>query len=486
VSIGRIETDGSPDTPSGSYCGWHSEHLGTEDRIHLWDTSQVLLFLVQYSGMLRRHIARTTLKKSYLQQRWLKPRAKAAPSRRGNGPEDDETGEEEAARKNQLWQAQVQNWEPLPGLSDGSPYRIYTRISDYVRQHAVPPTELKRRYSILLYGPPGTGKTSLAEAIAKTLGFPLVTVTPSDFLAAGPGDVERRAKELFEALQWQSETLILLDEIDHFLLDRESRLYRDQTGIFQFLTPGMLTKIKGLHDAMRPLFIIATNYAERIDPAIKRPGRIDDRLPLLPFDSIRRAARLETHCSREIRELRKKGASEAALEWEHSRGEVVHATRLWTDGELIELVRSAGALVTGPSPPNFGEALKEAIPRIRPTITLASYSSRFRDVEPPDNSEFPTEQEPFEEFYLLVYLACENSLSGADPFPAELSQQDRTMIVEVVKRELEIQREDFEEFRKRVEPPELTGTGLVRDVGDPDLRGVILRLLWEVAKEASP
>jgi len=39
--------------------------------------------------------------------------------------------------------------------------------------------------SMILYGPPGTSKTTLAEAIAKELGWPLLTITPSDFVKDG-------------------------------------------------------------------------------------------------------------------------------------------------------------------------------------------------------------------------------------------------------------------------------------------------------------
>jgi SpoVK/Ycf46/Vps4 family AAA+-type ATPase len=64
--------------------------------------------------------------------------------------------------------------------------------------------------------------------------------------------------------------------------------YRAQDTAFQFLTPGMLTKIHDLRDAARSIFIIATNYESRIDPAIKRSGRIDRKYLLLPPDAARR------------------------------------------------------------------------------------------------------------------------------------------------------------------------------------------------------
>src|SRR5205823_4113066 len=41
--------------------GWQSEHINDADIIHLWDTSQVLEFLVAFRQLLQRHVARQTL-----------------------------------------------------------------------------------------------------------------------------------------------------------------------------------------------------------------------------------------------------------------------------------------------------------------------------------------------------------------------------------------------------------------------------------------
>ena len=105
--------------------------------------------------------------------------------------------------------------------------------------------------------------------------------------------VEARAKAVFQMLEAQEQAIILFDEIDAFLLDRDSKFYRDQETLFQFITPGMLTKINDLRKARRSIFIIATNYANRIDPAIKRVGRIDHRILLLPPNLARRKAMIE-------------------------------------------------------------------------------------------------------------------------------------------------------------------------------------------------
>ncbi|WLA39764.1 ATP-binding protein [Bradyrhizobium elkanii] len=141
---------------------------------------------------------------------------------------------------------------------------------------------------MLLYGPPGTGKVTVASSLSWALDCPLVTVTVSDFLADGQVAIEARAKDPFRMLQAQPRMVILFGEIDQFMLDRDSEYFRDQETVFQFLTPGMLTKLADLRASKSVLFVVATNYAERIDAAIKRQGRIDQHILLLPADKERR------------------------------------------------------------------------------------------------------------------------------------------------------------------------------------------------------
>lgn len=220
--------------------GWHSEHVNEAGVIHLWDTSQVVEFLMGFRKLLHRHVSRETLVQS---------RVKVG--------EPQQAGE---------WNAVTERFEPL------SSTEIAPRVFDMVYTDFVKPwrtNQIQKNYSMLLYGPPGTGKTTIASSIANALQFRLITVTVSDFLGSGGAMVEARAKAIFQMLEAQSDCVILFDEIDAFLLDRDSKHYRDQDTLFQFLTPGMLTKINDLRKAERSIFIVATNYANRDQEAWK-------------------------------------------------------------------------------------------------------------------------------------------------------------------------------------------------------------------------
>jgi hypothetical protein len=252
--------------------GWHSEHVNDPYLIHLWETSQVAEFLVNFRDQLKRYVARKSLTLAACS---YKTPTKPVPVRVAPGADRRPEGR---------WTAACDSMEPVTSLGDH--YKIYQRIGE----HFVTPRAQqmgKPDFSMLLYGPPGTGKTTVASSLAWALDYPLITVTVSDFLADGAA-IEARAKDLFDMLRSQPRSVVLFDEIDQFMLDRDSEYFREQETVFQFLTPGMLTKLNDLRASESVLFIMATNYAERIDAAIKRQGRIDQHFLLLPVDRARR------------------------------------------------------------------------------------------------------------------------------------------------------------------------------------------------------
>jgi nucleoside 2-deoxyribosyltransferase len=164
------------------------------------------------------------------------------------------------------------------------------------------PAEEKPLFSLILFGPPGTGKTTLVEAVANTAGVPLVEVTPSDILVGGAEGVERRARQVFQALSKLTHVVILFDEFDSILLDRANRDPEIiPTSVIEFLTPGMLPKLKALNEASkqgRVSYMLATNFVDRLDPAVTRGGRFDKKCGIYPPDAVSRFGRLQDQLNR--------------------------------------------------------------------------------------------------------------------------------------------------------------------------------------------
>jgi SpoVK/Ycf46/Vps4 family AAA+-type ATPase len=104
--------------------------------------------------------------------------------------------------------------------------------------------------------------------------------------------------------------VILFDEFDSILLDRAIRKV-DQvpTSVIEFLTPGMLPKLKALNSASktgRMSYVLATNFLDRIDGAVQRGGRFDEKCGIYPPDLVSRLGRLVDQFRKYQRQLDKK------------------------------------------------------------------------------------------------------------------------------------------------------------------------------------
>lgn len=148
-------------------------------------------------------------------------------------------------------------------------------------------------WSLILYGPPGTGKSTLVESLAKTCSVPLVDVTPSDIVVGGVDKVERRARAVFKALSLLTRAVIMFDEFEPVLKTRPED--DPNPNAFSFVTPGMLPKLKTLHDTAEwrgVAYVLNTNLLRKLDSAAIREGRFDRRSGIYPPDVLSRIGRL--------------------------------------------------------------------------------------------------------------------------------------------------------------------------------------------------
>jgi hypothetical protein len=203
----------------------------------------------------------------------------------------------------------VRDWKKLEKEMRET-HGIYRRQSvavvlERMRAHVchAPVKSADETFSLVLHGPPGTGKTTLVESLAKTCGVPLVEVTPSDIILAGAERMEARARAVFEALSLLTRAVILFDEFDPVIA---RRVPEDLSpSVFSFLTPGMLPKLKKLHDraeARSVAYVLVTNLIGKLDEAAIREGRFDLRMGIYPPDVLSRYGRLREVAQRYARE----------------------------------------------------------------------------------------------------------------------------------------------------------------------------------------
>ncbi len=148
------------------------------------------------------------------------------------------------------------------------------------------------RGGLLLYGPPGCGKTFLARAVAGEMGAAFISLSITDVLNMWVGSSERNLHDLFQSARGHAPCVLFLDEIDA-LGHKRSQL---SSSSMRTVVNQLLTELDGVDANNDGVFVLAaTNAPWDIDAALRRPGRLDRTLLVLPPDTAARAAILEYH-----------------------------------------------------------------------------------------------------------------------------------------------------------------------------------------------
>lgn len=141
----------------------------------------------------------------------------------------------------------------------------------------------------LLYGPPGTGKTSLVSALAAKFGMSIYVVNLA----------EMNDRTLKNAMNWIPENSVILFEDIDCMKSAARRLEIDERQVPSDGTTkttvaakntdpggvslsGLLNVLDGFSAPENVIYVMTTNDADAIDPALLRPGRIDYKLFLGP------------------------------------------------------------------------------------------------------------------------------------------------------------------------------------------------------------
>lgn len=201
---------------------------------------------------------------------------------------EKETGVSLYALEYNEWRHQAYLKPPSRGLvlDDGVLESIHADIEKFYRRREwYYNLGIPWRRGYLLYGPPGTGKTSLVRHLALHFNLPLHVMTAEGYAKMG------RAIH-----QIEGKAILLCEDVDCFLASRVKKndddTIEDKVQEATALAVGgsgsqlnaaigsFLNGLDGIYGAEGILVIMTTNFAHTLDPALSRPGRIDQKIHL--------------------------------------------------------------------------------------------------------------------------------------------------------------------------------------------------------------
>lgn len=180
-------------------------------------------------------------------------------------------------------------WEDIGGLEG-----VKRELQELVQYPVEHPEKFEKfgmspSKGVLFYGPPGCGKTLLAKAIANECQANFISVKGPELLTMWFGESEANVRDLFDKARQSAPCVLFFDELDSIATQRGASV-GDAGGAGDRVLNQMLTEMDGINSKKTVFIIGATNRPDIIDPALMRPGRLDQLIYIpLPDEGSRRS-----------------------------------------------------------------------------------------------------------------------------------------------------------------------------------------------------
>jgi hypothetical protein len=130
----------------------------------------------------------------------------------------------------------------------------------------------------LICGPVGTGKTFLVECLAGEAGIPVVKV--KNFRDKWVGTTEGNLEKIFRLLHALRHCFVFIDEADQALGKRDSG--SNDSGLSGRVYSMIAAEMSNGDNRGKIIWVLASSRPDLIEIDLKRPGRVDIRIPIFP------------------------------------------------------------------------------------------------------------------------------------------------------------------------------------------------------------
>jgi transitional endoplasmic reticulum ATPase len=258
-------------------------------------------------------------------------------------------------------------WSDLGGLDDA-----IRKLKEGVELPLKSPEAFRRlgirpAKGFLLYGPPGTGKTLLAKAVAREAEANFIATKSSDLLSKWYGESEQQIARLFARARQVAPCVIFIDELDS-LVPARGQGGAGEPQATERVVNTLLAEMDGIEEMQSVVVIGATNRPMLIDPALMRPGRLDELIYVTVPDKDGRKHILKIH------------TKNMPLAKDVDLAVLAGKTDKFTGADLEDLTRRAGLA-----------ALRESIKAKK--VTMAHFEAALKDTRASVTSEMEKEYE---------------------------------------------------------------------------------------------
>jgi SpoVK/Ycf46/Vps4 family AAA+-type ATPase len=151
--------------------------------------------------------------------------------------------------------------------------QVQELIEEQHRSELLHAHNLRARNRILLAGPPGNGKTTLAEAVAFELMYPLIVIRYETLVGSYLGETSSRLKSVLDYARTQR-CVLFFDEFETLGKERGDT---HETGEIKRVVSSLLLQLDDMPDYV--VVIAASNHPELLDKAVWRIFQLRIELP---------------------------------------------------------------------------------------------------------------------------------------------------------------------------------------------------------------